>query len=395
MYVYVDMNIVEVGNVNGKRSACQSMDLVDKKGAKLLKKDSTSHVPKQKKKPSELSTQCRPNELVKLIKDLSSQQVQDVNDIGFGGLCSLHLTQSPTTMIPFLIKSFNPGSWVFRIDAVNKFVVSKFDVHEVFLLPMGDYEVEEISTGRGSKESDNILKREFRFKFDVVDDRQGISLKDVAAKIRSNEMQAGGDEFKSLFVLYAMGRFLAPTSNNKVDLKLLKAVSQVCKIKEFDWCSYVLEKLSNGFGKYHVDSLANLGGCVIMLEIIYFHRLVFKSHALPRDPPLVQFWTDEKFQKRIHDELGSGSFGNGILDLESHLSSRLRCNSVPSVQDIQRKCLADISHCKKVISFEIPDSLPSDEEIHKTATDVCPPITLIIYFYCFFMIFYYVFNHYS
>ena len=44
MYVYVDMNIVEVGNVNGKRRASQSMDLVEKKGAKLLRKNSTSVV---------------------------------------------------------------------------------------------------------------------------------------------------------------------------------------------------------------------------------------------------------------------------------------------------------------------------------------------------------------
>ncbi|KMS97782.1 hypothetical protein BVRB_5g123460 [Beta vulgaris subsp. vulgaris] len=90
---------------------------------------------------------------------------------------------------------------MFRIDAVNNFVVSKFDVREVFLLLMGDYEVDEISTDRGSKESDNVLKREFRFKFDIVDDMQGKSLKDITVKIRSNEMQARGDEFKSLFVL--------------------------------------------------------------------------------------------------------------------------------------------------------------------------------------------------
>uniref|UniRef100_A0A803MBQ5 Uncharacterized protein n=1 Tax=Chenopodium quinoa TaxID=63459 RepID=A0A803MBQ5_CHEQI len=113
----------------------------------------------------------------------------------------------------------------------------------------------------------------------------------------------GGEEFKRCFVLQALSSFLAPTTNRTVSLKLLKAVEKVDEIKTFDWCSYVLKKLKKAVQKYKDDETAqNVSGCLLALQIMYFHRLNFQGNkdVVPEKEPA------QGFNENIPKDDGNG-----------------------------------------------------------------------------------------
>uniref|UniRef100_A0A803LEQ8 Uncharacterized protein n=1 Tax=Chenopodium quinoa TaxID=63459 RepID=A0A803LEQ8_CHEQI len=79
-------------------------------------------------------TRCRPFHLVEMIK------------FGFGGLLSLKVKRTATNMLSWLVDCFDHGSCMITTDSKKDFVVTEFDVHDVFCLPCKtSKKVEEIS----------------------------------------------------------------------------------------------------------------------------------------------------------------------------------------------------------------------------------------------------------
>uniref|UniRef100_A0A803M2U1 Uncharacterized protein n=1 Tax=Chenopodium quinoa TaxID=63459 RepID=A0A803M2U1_CHEQI len=91
-------------------------------------------------------TRCRPFHLVEMIKTFSDDQIKAVKEIGFGGLLSLKVKRTATDMLSWLVDCFDHGSCMFTIDGKKDFVVTEFDVYDVFCLPCKtSKKVEEIS----------------------------------------------------------------------------------------------------------------------------------------------------------------------------------------------------------------------------------------------------------
>jgi hypothetical protein len=190
---------------------------------------------------------CVPVRLFNIISNLSDSQKEALREIGFGGLLHLNLTRIPSKIVPWFVVGFKDGSLMFNVANQNpkQFLVSKFDVHDCFLLPYGPDAIEIVGTGRSKLSSQPEAKgmKEFwRSKYNVKGN-DGIPLSTIHdLLVASSE---GDENFKQNFVLFAMSTFLAPTSNAYVDLKILKAVEEVARISEYDWCSYILNSLSD------------------------------------------------------------------------------------------------------------------------------------------------------
>ncbi|XP_074290796.1 uncharacterized protein LOC141617493 [Silene latifolia] len=184
-------------------------------------------------------TKCRPNKLFELICELNDEQKKAVEEIGFGGLLHLKLIKEiPRGIVELLIKAFKPTSYMFRAKKIE-FLLSKADVHDVFLLSRVGARVQKPMTGNCKVTADDELKVEWRRKFGLESKANPIKLNIVHDRLMScNE---SGDDFKKLFVLYSMSIFLAPTTNYTLDLKLLRAVEDVANIKNSDWSLYVFE----------------------------------------------------------------------------------------------------------------------------------------------------------
>ena len=126
-------------------------------------------------------------------------------------------------------------------------------------------------------------------------------------------MTDGGDEFKQLIVMHAISYFLAATQNRTIDLKIVKSIVDPNKINTFNWYKYVLDHFCDFVVRYRKRKLLFFFGCIVLLEIIYFHRLKFNNIYLPSSLPLISHWTDKDVSKRIKEEVSANHFGNGII----------------------------------------------------------------------------------
>jgi hypothetical protein len=184
-----------------------------------------------------------------------------VCDIGFGGLLHMQLTSIPLDLVPLFVENFNPESYLFKAGEI-KFFLSKHDVYDVFCLPRGNVEVPLVATRAASSQSTQDTLNEWRSKFEA--DRKGkIGVHLLHERILS-ECEVGGDEFKRLFVLYAMSVFLAPTSNNTMDFQLVKFVEDVSRIPDYDWCGFVFKQFINAVrsckgGAVNLNALLQIG----------------------------------------------------------------------------------------------------------------------------------------
>uniref|UniRef100_A0A803M9C9 Uncharacterized protein n=1 Tax=Chenopodium quinoa TaxID=63459 RepID=A0A803M9C9_CHEQI len=320
------------------------------------------------------STHCRPHTLVDLMKDFSDEQVKSVVEIGFGGLLDLKLTRTVTTLLPWLVDHFDPVSWMFSISPGKEFVISPYDVYDVFELPLNNG----MDVVESTRSTDLQLKQEWRSMFDVAGSA-GIPLHKLEARIV--QLKDGGELFKRLFVMVAFATFLAPVANRTADLSFVKALENVDEIKNFNWCKYVHERLCRAILKYKKSkSQDSVGGCLLLLEVVYFQRLKFRNEAQDCSLPLIKHWTDKKISDKVKKEVEAKSFGCGILDTTTYpisqnfvfgdqLPLRISTEGAKQTEVSQGDNADDASLGKRIIKFYVPDSMASDEEIHYVATD--------------------------
>ncbi|KAH9615343.1 hypothetical protein KSS87_014332 [Heliosperma pusillum] len=252
---------------------------------------------------------CRPGRLLKLISQLNHAQREAVKRIGFGGLLDLRLKHVPVEYVHLFFEAFNDLSHIFRASDSKEFLVSKFDVHDCFLLPLGHKPLDLVPTGRKKDplaEEKKQLKDRWRKSYKLSKPGEPIHLGKLLTDLEKDK--EGGDQFCWLFVLFSMSSFLAPTTNNTVDMKLLGAVEDVGVINEYDWCSYVLDGVVSAAFVAR-KSPRCLRGCIPFLMITYFQRFDFRDEAPHYDLPLIKHWDDERIASKLKGELVGGCLG--------------------------------------------------------------------------------------
>ncbi|KAK9714631.1 hypothetical protein RND81_06G108000 [Saponaria officinalis] len=328
------------------------------------------------KAPSEkISVKCCGRRLVKLISVLNDAQKDAVKAIGFGGLLELTLTSYPTRHVPLFFQAFNDGSYVFRASELKEFMVTKHDVHDCFLLPLGPKDIVQVPTGRFKHSTDDEFKKlkdRWRSEYGVTDPRNHISLGKTLSDMEADK--EGGDQFRRLFVLFSMSSFLRPTSNNGVDMKLLKAVEDVTVINQYDWCSYVLDGMVSA-GLESKKSPTFLLGCIPFLMITYFQRFDFRGATLPHDLPLIKHWDEEKISARLKAELSKGPLGRQTWSSVKyprciHLQSEdvIKVDQPPKTVDTSLP-KAHKSTENKSIKIDLEPGVDGDQDLQDKAVD--------------------------
>lgn len=167
-------------------------------------------------------TLCRPNAVFDIIKTFSERQKLDVISIGFEGLLELKLTQVLTKMLPWLCHHFNENSCMFKIDMLEEFFVTSYDVQDVFLLP--NLTENKLTYQLRKQPLANItIQNEWKKKLGIVE-KDDIFVKNLENKIKS--LQEGGDDFKRFFMIYVCSTFLAPIANTVIDYKIINVTMQ-------------------------------------------------------------------------------------------------------------------------------------------------------------------------
>lgn len=122
----------------------------------------------------------------------------------------------------------------------------------------------------------------------------------------------GRADFRRLFILFSLSSFLTSTSNRFVDLTTLPSLSDVDKISTYNLCTFILKKLCTDVQKYNFSpNQKYVSGCVLLLQILYFHKLQWHEIAEPCTLPLIQHWNNDKIRTRIKEESAAGWYGHG------------------------------------------------------------------------------------
>lgn len=324
---------------------------------------------------------CRPRNLVNLMEKFNTAQKEAINRIGFGGLFHINFKNFPVDDLHHFVNAFKDRSNVFHASDFDKFMVTKHDVHDCFLLPLGPNALKVISTGPKKDENEEevrILKDRWRSEFGIRKPGAPIPLGRLFNEIKKDK--EGGDRFLRLFVVYSMSIFLCPTLNSSVDFKILAAVEDVSSISQYDWCSYILDGTveaayqAGGTGKC-------LGGCLPFLMITYFHRYDFRGKSSPTDIPLIKHWDKKKLEERIKGELLGGSLGRQTrtavhyprcLDptIKSVSNGPQRDTPAVNVCNGSPSTLPEMNDSESFIKIRVPPGLENDRQLHSKATDV-------------------------
>ncbi|KAK9714437.1 hypothetical protein RND81_06G094300 [Saponaria officinalis] len=240
--------------------------------------------------------------------NFTEEQRAVVVDIGFGGLLELKIEAIPKSIVPMIVKYFEHNSYMFRATNTKEFLLSKYDMYDVFCLPKEGDKVQLIATGHSKQSQEDKLKNEWRLKFGVEGNINGIKMNELEDRLKG--CRESDDEFKKMFVVYSMSSFLAPATNYLVDFKLLRAVKDVNRIRHMNWCSYIFDQVVESVGKVKKGNTF-LCGCTLFLIIYYFHRIEYRGKVLPHSIPLIKYWTDEMFNERAKAESNTGCLGSG------------------------------------------------------------------------------------
>ncbi|KAH9604503.1 hypothetical protein KSS87_000363 [Heliosperma pusillum] len=312
-----------------------------------------------------------PGGLFKLIKSMTEEQKRSVEDIGFGGLLELKASGFYHVMIDWLMECYDPDSRMFMIDEAKYFVMTRDDVYDAFMLPCGSDGNEVLRTSAKKKNNPDLELMEtwrHRFGLEAGEEMSNDKLVDVIL-----EMSEGGHDFKQLFVLYVMSSFLAPTCHNHVDLRLIKAVENVDYIINQDWCLYVLEKLGEAVNNWKVKQTKNVGGCMMLLQLLYFHRLIWRGDRAKSTIPLVKHWTYEAIKSRVEEERvaalkNNNQYGKGDWDKKTYPMSRYLPKVIYRLPTVGNDPTSNAIK-KGTITFDLPSDLLDDEEIREKYAD--------------------------
>ncbi|XP_074265271.1 uncharacterized protein LOC141587696 [Silene latifolia] len=330
-------------------------------GAKKRKGAESSMVLAKKKK--EVDGHGSPRQLFNLIGMLTESQKKDVEDIGFGGLLELKTHAFYHQMVDWLLRKYDRSSRMFLFNRHVQFVLTKHDVYDAFMLPCTDKQIE--------AKTDQDLAKIWRERFKLWKN-DGLSFEAVRQEMLA--LADGGADFKRLFVVFVMGTFLAPTVHNRIDFRLVKAVEDVGGIAQLDWCSLVLLRLNAAVDSWRTHDTKNVGGCLMFLQMMYFHCLTWWGEPEKTSLPLVQHWTYERLKERMAQEVAAyphhQGFGIGIWELQTYPVSRHEAKRLYRRPTENEPASRNTPLRFVQLPLPLPDGVPTDEELQATFYDV-------------------------
>ncbi|KAL8555917.1 hypothetical protein ACS0TY_003652 [Phlomoides rotata] len=239
-----------------------------------------------------------------------------------------------------------------QIDGLRGFAVTPDDVFDVFMLPRNPG-VQVLSNAESKTNQPPILDR---FKSDYVI-FPGVLFSCLENALK-DKFPNGGDDFIRIFILYAFLSFLDPSPNQLVITKYLKSLEVIQEISKFDWCSFILDKLCESIKRYKTGISKVVGGCVLLLQILYFHRLKWQGIAEPSTLPLLKHWTMKKVSDRCSQELAAGKYGSGELVVNTYPIS---LNGVVS-EKVSEGVGSKEKDCRQKVRLEVDEKFKDMEE---------------------------------
>jgi hypothetical protein len=196
-----------------------------------------------------------------------------VNSIGFGGLLELHeMSKVNRFFSHWLVTRTNWEDGIIKTSEDVKLKMVPEDIHKIIGLPAIGRDVLESSIQEEDK--DSFLEKHMYFlgrENCMINTAEAILKRPLATNISKQD----ADQFKIAFVVFIMGKFLAPTTNfYSGNYNFWHAVVNADEIKNYNWNGYVLSCLLDAarvvfFARFLKKEVNTIMGCPLLLQVIH------------------------------------------------------------------------------------------------------------------------------
>ncbi|KAJ1296741.1 hypothetical protein BS78_01G325600 [Paspalum vaginatum] len=224
--------------------------------------------------------------LISVSKLLTPHQRTLAESFSFHHLLDLRCDAFPRGISQWIASNFDVSSKSILLPNGSKFPITAHCVHQVLGIPYGGEKI--------ARKCDDSLKN---WVIQLTKcEGSSPTMNELKALINPNLV---GDQFKVVFALFTVGSFLCPTSHACISPEYYSAICTPEKIGSFDWCEAVLERIVQSIAFYQKTngsgsaSTTTLGGCILVLVIIYFELLDIPIDCNSDIVPRLKFWTTD------------------------------------------------------------------------------------------------------
>ncbi|XP_058181179.1 uncharacterized protein LOC131299609 [Rhododendron vialii] len=249
-------------------------------------------------------SRCSPKKLGELNKNLTDNQRKAVEGLGFGSLLNVQCNMLPRDFIWKLVEHFNPKTRTFEFGRLRAYEITTVDVARALGLKLGSVSV----PTKCEDEHVNHIQSLVLEKGKKL--TRGLTVKMMDAMF---EKKTSGKKFNTAYVLFALCCFLYPTIKDEAGPKLFPCVLDLHAIPNYAWTQFVLDWLVRQITMYNNRGAKakkkarkieapSIDGCVLLLMLLYFDKEQMGMIVGQEGGPLIECWTQQRFQERIRNE---------------------------------------------------------------------------------------------
>ncbi|CAO2193859.1 unnamed protein product [Urochloa humidicola] len=202
-----------------------------------------------------VQTVCMPGKFAALCSKLNKKQRSIVEKIGLGNLLSIPSMPIQRMLLESLVEKYNVLDRTFTVQGHNV-GISTWDVYCILgLVDKG--EKIEISRKHADRKWFDLYKQ----KGDTT-----ITFKYLEERIPRED---DPDHFARMFVLYAIGTILAPSSKEFVGSNYLELVVDVSRIGGLNWARFTLDHLLENLALFKTSKRSGLVGNLALLQVVF------------------------------------------------------------------------------------------------------------------------------
>uniref|UniRef100_A0A803M844 Uncharacterized protein n=1 Tax=Chenopodium quinoa TaxID=63459 RepID=A0A803M844_CHEQI len=244
-----------------------------------------------------LHSRMSPSSIVQVIEKCSENQLKAIRAIGFGSMEFLKVTQLPLQLGLWLVHHFDANTCSLNIPDSEPFCITEEHVHQVLGLPMGGIEIDKNNFSR-DKRVIQQWKKQFK--------SNSPSIKIGEPKEFLKEHNSAGLMFKRNFVVLCVSTLMDGKQNVNINSDILTFLSDADKIKDLNWCKYILDSLVKAKLFWEERQTRFFPGSLLFLMLLYVDQFVIEEVRAKRETPVLKGWTTNMFSSREKLEIFKG-----------------------------------------------------------------------------------------
>ncbi|KAL6537782.1 hypothetical protein OROMI_025425 [Orobanche minor] len=222
-----------------------------------------------------LPSRCNLIIFTKTLSKLNEKQVNVIDEMGFQDVRDLNINTIPSRLAYWVVENFNHNSSELLLTGNRRILVTEDDVTRVYGFPKGKRSVQRFQKKDESQLFDEMI--------DYIPDMQRHKI--TIKKLHEAALSCvdGGAWFKRLFMVAIQATFMESTANGYVSPFILNCLSDVNRIKGWNWSEYVMRSLIENKTAYAEENESHFVGPLLFLMLFYIKGGCF-GDGLPQEP---------------------------------------------------------------------------------------------------------------